>query len=267
MQDLTTICIDGHSVPVTKSLWTALGHLRYPGRSRKLWIDYICINQEDIAERSQQVAKMGLIYEQAKSVVIWLGPSTLYSPIGMDIIRYFANENKPQDRPVWQAYSQSQAYQGLQDVLTRKWFERMWVVQEIGRSHYVKLICGRDFVEWQSTDFTAVRRFIRMVKYAEILPEWTKLGLDAVDMRPLLEMLDFQDVNQFSKSWGSCTRSAPDLLDIAHTMRYKKCSDPRDMIFGIWGMVDYLMHLEDFKLDYSMTVEQVYREVARVSFQ
>jgi hypothetical protein len=31
-------------------------------------------------------------------------------------------------------------------------------------------------------------------------------------------------------------------------------------------MVDYLWYLEDFKLDYEMTVTQVYEEVARVSF-
>ncbi|KAM0490312.1 hypothetical protein ACHAP8_011694 [Fusarium lateritium] len=210
---------------------------------------------------------MGLIYERAKSVLVWLGPSTFYSPVGMDIIRYFANAEKPQDRPVWQAYAQQQVYKGLQDVLTRKWFERMWVVQEIGRSRHSRLICGGDFVEWESTDSIAVRRFIRMIKYAEILPEWTELGLDAVDLRPLMQMMDFQEANQFTKPWGTCTRRAPDLLDIAHTMRHKKCSDPRDMIFGIWGMVEYLSHLKDFKLDYGMTVKQVYREVARVSFQ
>jgi hypothetical protein len=50
-------------------------------------------------------------------------------------------------------------------------------------------------------------------------------------------------------------------------MRYKHCTDPRDKIFGVWGMVYYLSHLDDFKLDYSMTVKQVYEEVARVSFR
>jgi hypothetical protein len=49
-------------------------------------------------------------------------------------------------------------------------------------------------------------------------------------------------------------------------MRHKRCTDPRDKFFGIWGMVDYLSHLEDFKIDYSMTVTQVYEELARVSF-
>jgi hypothetical protein len=87
-----------------------------------------------------------------------------------------------------------------------------------------------------------------------------------VDMQPLLEMLDFQDSRQFSKCWGSCDRAAPDLLDLAYNMRYKQCTDPRDKIFGIWEMVEHLLHLEDFKVDYSMAVTQVYEEVARVSF-
>lgn len=54
--------------------------------------------------------------------------------------------------------------------MTRPWFERMWVVQEIGRSHRAKLFCEQDYcVEWQSS--IKVRCFIRMIKFAEILPE------------------------------------------------------------------------------------------------
>lgn len=106
-----------------------------------------------------------------------------------------------------------------------------------------------------------------MIKYAEILPGWTQLGLGTVNMQPLLEILDFQDANQFSHGWGSCERAAPDLLDLTYSMRYKQCKDPRDKIFGIWGLVDYLYHLGDFKLDYSMNVTQVYEELARVSFR
>jgi len=266
IRDSAIILVDGRIVSVTKSLETALRHLRYPDKPRTLWVDYVCINQEDILERSQQVAKMGLIYENANSVLIWLGLATLNSRIGMDILRYFATEKRPQFPPVWQTYPQSLVCQGLQDVMNRSWFERMWVVQEAGRSRHAILLCGRERVEWQSTNRFAVRRFARMIKYAEILPEWTQLGLSTVNMRPLLEMLDFQDVNQGSKTWGSCDGAAPDLLDLAYNMRHKQCTDPRDKIFGVWGMVDYLDHLEDFKPDYRMTVTQVYKEVARVSF-
>lgn len=67
-------------------------------------VDAICINQEDILERSEQVAKMGLIYEKASSVLVWLGPLSLHSGVGMEILRYFATEKRPQSCPVWQTY-------------------------------------------------------------------------------------------------------------------------------------------------------------------
>jgi hypothetical protein len=39
------------------------------------WYDIVCINQADNDEKSEQVAKMRSIYERAKQVIIWLGPS------------------------------------------------------------------------------------------------------------------------------------------------------------------------------------------------
>lgn len=55
------------------NLRTALLNLRDLQNSRILWIDAICINQEDLDERSVQVAIMGDIYRQARRTVIWLG--------------------------------------------------------------------------------------------------------------------------------------------------------------------------------------------------
>jgi hypothetical protein len=59
------------------------------------WYDALCINQEDILERSEQVAKMGSIYENASSVLVWLGPPSIHSGVGMEILRYFATEKRP----------------------------------------------------------------------------------------------------------------------------------------------------------------------------
>ncbi|KAH7166382.1 heterokaryon incompatibility protein-domain-containing protein [Dactylonectria macrodidyma] len=265
--DSTTILVDDRTIKVTKSLDAALRRLRHRDKPRILWVDYICINQGDVLERNQQVAKMGSIYHQADCVLIWLGLATPNSSMGMEMLRYFAHEERPQTLPLWQTKPQSLVLQGLQDVMSRPWFKRMWVVQEVGRSQRAVLMCGSDCVEWESTNFIIVRRFVRMIKFAEILPEWTQLGFDVVDMRPLLEMLDFQDMDHFSKSWGKCERAAPDLLDLAHSMRYKQCLDPRDKIFGLWGLIDHLYDWEDFKLDYNMSVKEVYDEVARVSFK
>ena len=265
-KDPVPITVDDCVVSVTKSLEAALRHLRHPCKSRTLWVDYICINQKDTDERNKQVAEMGLIYERADYVVIWLGLETPDSRMGLEILRYFATEKQPHSHPIWQKYPQALVYRGLQDIMTRPWFERMWVVQEIGRSGHAVLLCGRDYVEWQSNDCLVVRRFMRMIKYAEILPQWKDLGLSTVNMQPLLEMLDFQDANQFSKPWGSCDRAAPDLLDLAYNMRHKQCTDPRDKVFGLWGLVGHLDHLEDFEIDYNLTVTEVYERVVRVSF-
>ena len=64
------------SLTITKSLATALQHLRNEHHSRRLWIDAVCINQEDTGERSSQVARMADIFRSAAKVIIWLGPES-----------------------------------------------------------------------------------------------------------------------------------------------------------------------------------------------
>ncbi|PMD32080.1 HET-domain-containing protein, partial [Hyaloscypha variabilis F] len=57
----------------TENLIVALRHLRYPDRTRTLWVDALCINQKDEREKSLQVGMMGSIYSHAERVLIWLG--------------------------------------------------------------------------------------------------------------------------------------------------------------------------------------------------
>lgn len=123
--DCTTIVVDETPVSVTKSLEAALRGLRFQDRPRTLWIDYICINQGDIEERNQQVANMGLLYEFAKSVLIWLGEETPDTAVGMKVLSYFANEPRPQLHPIWQHYPASVVQAGLLDIMNRAWFQRM----------------------------------------------------------------------------------------------------------------------------------------------
>lgn len=61
------------SLRLTASLYAALKRLRYTDRERCLWADQICINQEDLVERGQQVQFMNIIYKHASHVLVWLG--------------------------------------------------------------------------------------------------------------------------------------------------------------------------------------------------
>ena len=55
---------------ITHNLAVALHHLRHSKKSRVLWIDAICINQDDLVERSAEVLEMGSIYGHAKEVIV-----------------------------------------------------------------------------------------------------------------------------------------------------------------------------------------------------
>lgn len=68
------ILLDFKVLPLTRSIHDALKRMRHPTQSRRLWADQICINQDDIAERSQQVGLMNAIYKGAKHILVWLGP-------------------------------------------------------------------------------------------------------------------------------------------------------------------------------------------------
>ena len=56
------IVVSSTTFAVTRNLYAALSELRYPNKSRLVWIDAICVNQQDTVERSQQVQLMHDIY-------------------------------------------------------------------------------------------------------------------------------------------------------------------------------------------------------------
>ena len=89
------IC-NGGCVQVTENLFAALTTLRNqaPEQLRCVWIDALCINQGDISERSDQVARMGSIYSCAVSVIVWLGPHDDYFLVALDTIRLIKSEHE-----------------------------------------------------------------------------------------------------------------------------------------------------------------------------
>jgi hypothetical protein len=73
--DTIEISLHGSTHTITRNLDSAFRHLRYPDRSRVLWVDALCINQEGSIERAQQVSQMRHVCDVggARRVVVWLG--------------------------------------------------------------------------------------------------------------------------------------------------------------------------------------------------
>jgi hypothetical protein len=70
------ILVNGHRFSVTVNLEAALRRLRFDAAPRVMWIDAICVNQEDFEERRTQVLPIGDIYSAASQTVVWLGKET-----------------------------------------------------------------------------------------------------------------------------------------------------------------------------------------------
>ncbi|VBB80981.1 Putative HET domain-containing protein [Podospora comata] len=73
----------GRYVDIARNLTVCFQHLdAFIGTN--IWIDAVCINQEDDEEKSRQVSRMGSIYERATKVLSWLGPSADNSDAAID---------------------------------------------------------------------------------------------------------------------------------------------------------------------------------------
>ncbi|EGR46993.1 uncharacterized protein TRIREDRAFT_109337 [Trichoderma reesei QM6a] len=83
---------NGQEYHVTKNAEDVMRRLRpsRPDDSRNLWIDAICINQKDDAEKSVQVQLMFEVYANAERVNIWLGQGTDATALALQWLRWYS---------------------------------------------------------------------------------------------------------------------------------------------------------------------------------
>ncbi|USP74758.1 hypothetical protein yc1106_02032 [Curvularia clavata] len=75
---------------ITRNLDALLRALRQPDEHRVLWVDAICIAQDNAIEKTHQVSSMGLVYSSASEVLVWLGEADVYSEIMVEAHKVFA---------------------------------------------------------------------------------------------------------------------------------------------------------------------------------
>ncbi|KAF2728802.1 heterokaryon incompatibility, partial [Polyplosphaeria fusca] len=102
------------SLPVTRNCWQALRRLRTHG-DRLLWVDAICINQQDVLERGHQVPLMRQIYTEASRVVAYLGEKGEDDP-KLNLLRTSRRDFDAENRKL---------------LMNKPYFHRLWIIQEL----------------------------------------------------------------------------------------------------------------------------------------
>jgi hypothetical protein len=141
-----SITINENDLNVRENLWLALYHLRLGSETRVLWIDAICIDQMNIHERNHQVTQMGMIYNLASRVIVWLGPSDEAS-----LLAFPALMNQ-EDWPIffYPSGDPSTIMEGnrklsaIYSLLTREYWTRLWIIQEFLMARDFFIQCGND---------------------------------------------------------------------------------------------------------------------------
>ena len=171
--DAKPLFCDGRKIMIHANLYEAMARLRCL-RPTEYWIDAVCINQQDLSEKTQQVQMMGRIYGDAEEVVVWLGNvtsfaayplQTLFSVFGSElsekdtVSEHTADDSeirRDSEKVVTDEKLDVVAKEHHQDrseleimltlaafvLLTRRWFRRLWVVQESRQARQTLFLLG-----------------------------------------------------------------------------------------------------------------------------
>ncbi|OAP56816.1 hypothetical protein AYL99_08928 [Fonsecaea erecta] len=273
------ICMNGHRFPITLNLHIAFQHLREQNGARTLWVDALCINQQNLQERAEQVSKMRDIFWLAQRVLAWTGEPDesdealeLLQELGhpSTFMRLYGLASKPMAFLNDDFSHCLNKFESLFRFLNRPYWSRVWVVQELAipgsragdvgwlEKDKVQIRCCSTWVPF-STFTVACASLVQLIP--GILSSVACLSL----ANPLGQTnpagLDMFGAVQCSIPTAS--RQAPSILELLHLTHCLKATDPRDKLYALIA----LARDEDLALvpDYSISATQMFRELVRHS--
>lgn len=146
--DTSDIFVDGFTVAIRKNLYNFLQRLRDLNDTRTLWVDALCISQTDLDEKAHQVAMIGRIFQQSICVLVWVGENTdssemLFQPTASSPLWRKALGAQPASEVIEQRVTVWNAF------LSRPYWKRTWIVQEIICAKSIIVHCGANRADWE----------------------------------------------------------------------------------------------------------------------
>lgn len=262
------IC-NGKVLSVTQVLYDALHTLRRATTSRLLWIDQLCINQENVTERNSQVRLMRLIYHRADLVIAWLGLEDEYTAAAFQLVQTIFTKHVSPDlsldaepEAIWDKQQMdamglphfpSFPWEALARLFERPYFRRTWVIQEVVVASDIIIRCGSFTFSWESVEYIA--RSLLATGWIRVLKK--VYGPDCIPNY-------VQTIGNIKASFSEL-KGGPDipLSLLLNASRRFGATDPRDKAIALVGLANHrsLGSSATVVLDYSKSVEDLYTEV------
>jgi len=163
--------LDGQPVQKTINLIAALRQLRalladpsrapdiFRNSSTLFWIDALCINQSDNAEKSTQVPRMAAIYGAAEFVLAWLGENEDDDTAVQEFVNLVNTIDLQDKARTIASYTRiinalnsaelTHILDGYKSLGRRPWFKRTWVIQETVMSRYTIILAGSCWCDYE----------------------------------------------------------------------------------------------------------------------
>ncbi|PWY68478.1 hypothetical protein BO70DRAFT_272771, partial [Aspergillus heteromorphus CBS 117.55] len=262
------ITVDGTTFRVTPNLKEALHLLRHSYRQRVMWIDYICINQNDLKEKNSQVPLMGLIYTEANRVISVLGgePSLEVTRAVTWTERYIQRKINKRTLFWWlldirslfserarqlKYNAEADAFLGHTQIPRMPYWGRMWTFQEY---HLPKqeptCICG--FLSFRCSIIAdeEKQRLMHALKDALLRTITSDSSSDLLLIKRNFDEDALKDSMQ--DCWDILSRESLESPRLAHLLMKtsdRQCGNPLDKIYALYGLVPSIqqMYPPDYK--------------------
>lgn len=238
----------GRRLLVSTNLRDALRQVRHETLPIRLWIDAICINQEDLDERSRQVLLMSRIYHSAQSIWFWLGASDQESDMALEWIRKICQAKHLLEVKGNQLPSRSMLlddteivsiglyplrfpeWKALVDFFNRPVFRRIWIVQEIVTARKVIAYCGSS--ELDLSYIANAIDFITQCSWDSLLSNYYNAGQNSFAY--------VHAIWSIREEWllhGANLRRR-----VVQATRNFQATDPKDKVYSLLGLLNDFAH-------------------------
>lgn len=253
------------------------------GADDLIWADAICINQNDIDEKSAQVSMMDRIYSRATFVLAWLGPDDDEVEVGLKTLKTLAThiDKFQQSQIVPYGGQDKENYEAagmpiislpewiaLAGIFQRQWFKRAWIVQEAVLPDTLLMYIGKRKVAWYDLGMVAEALRRNEAKLG------TSRSKNFVHESQIGVAVEWNMAEMYKWRTFMSTATGPDaekallyrktftLEELVHCFWTFLASNPRDKVFSLHGIMNVFGEKRQ-KSDYRRSVASVYAEAAR----